>query len=174
MKQLELYQKYLGEFLKSSIIKKDIEKSVELVRAHKRIFFIGNGGSSSICSHMMEDYMKIGGKQTLSFTDAALITCFANDYGWENAMSKWIEFNFMPEDLLVAISSSGESKNIINAVNVAKEKGGKVITLTGFRRENCLGNLGDENIITPIRNYGIVESIHSILLHIILDELQES
>jgi D-sedoheptulose 7-phosphate isomerase len=174
MKQLELYQKEFAQHFASPELKVQLEKSLTLVRDHKRIFFIGNGGSNSICSHMMEDYMKMARKHTMSFTDAAMITCYANDYGWEKAMEEWIIAQFMPGDLLIAISSSGESKNILNAVTKAKEMKGKVITLSGFSKENSLAKLGDVNIVIPsaTRSYGMVESFHSSVLHIILDELQ--
>ncbi|HSY76878.1 MAG TPA: SIS domain-containing protein [Bacteroidia bacterium] len=172
MKQLELYHKEFTLHLTSPEIKSAIEKAMELLRTHNRIFFLGNGGSNSICSHYMEDYMKMMSKRTFSFTDAAMITCFANDYGWEKAMEEWIKFQFMPGDLLVAISSSGESKNILNAVKTAKALGGKVITFSGFNKDNSLGKAGDVNIVTPTRSYGIVENLHSSILHLMLDQLQ--
>jgi len=165
------YQNDFATYFASEQVQKDVAAAAELVKAHKRIFFIGNGGSSSICSHMMEDYMKMGHKHTMSFTDAAMITCYANDYGWEKAMEEWIIAQFLPGDLLVAISSSGESKNILNATRKAKELGGKVITLSGFNKENSLGKLGDANIVIPVRSFGIVENFHSMLLHVILDDL---
>jgi D-sedoheptulose 7-phosphate isomerase len=172
MKHLELYHKEFSTYLSSAEVKSASEKAMELIRTHNRIAFVGNGGSNSICSHMMEDFMKMLSKRTYSFTDPAMITCFANDYGWEKAMEEWINFQFMPGDLLIAISSSGESKNILNATRKAKEMGGKVITLSGFNKENSLGKMGDANIIIPTRSYGIVENLHSTILHLILDQLQ--
>lgn len=172
MKQLELYHKEFNTYLSSPEVKSATETAMELLRVHNRIAFVGNGGSNSICSHMMEDYMKMLSKRTLSFTDAAMITCFANDYGWEKAMEEWIKFQFLSGDLLVAISSSGESKNILNAVKKAKEMGGKVITFSGFNKDNSLSKLGDANIVIPTRSYGIVENLHSSILHLILDQLQ--
>ncbi|HTB30737.1 MAG TPA: SIS domain-containing protein [Bacteroidia bacterium] len=165
------YQTDFATYFASEEVKSASAKAAELLKAHQRIFFIGNGGSNSICSHMMEDYMKMGRKHTMSFTDAAMITCYANDYGWERAMEEWIIAQFLPGDLLVAISSSGESKNILNATKKAKEIGGKIITLSGFNSENSLGKLGDANIIIPVKSFGIVENFHSMLLHIILDDL---
>jgi D-sedoheptulose 7-phosphate isomerase len=165
------YQADFATYFASEQVQKDVAKAAELVKAHKRIFFIGNGGSNSICSHMMEDYMKMGHKHTMSFTDAAMITCYANDYGWEKAMEEWIIAQFLPGDLLVAISSSGESKNILNAANKAKELKGKVITLSGFKNDNSLSKIGDANIVIPVKNYGIVENFHSMLLHVILDDM---
>lgn len=169
--QIDLYNKAFAEYFASADIRDGIEHAVMLIHPAKRVTFIGNGGSNAICSHMMEDYMKIASKQTMSFTDSALVTCFANDYGYENAMAEWINFSFQEGDILVAISSSGESKNILNAVNKHKSKGGKVITLSGFEYGNSLSSLGDINFVTPGNNYGIVECFHQVILHAILDEL---
>jgi len=169
--QIDLYKKAFAEYFDSESIRNGIAKAVEIIKPAKRVVFIGNGGSNAICSHMMEDYMKIASKQTLSFTDAALITCFANDYGYENAMAEWVNFSYQPGDILVAISSSGESENIINAVNRHKANGGILITLSGFEPGNKLSTLGDINFNTPGRNYGIVECFHQVILHAILDEL---
>ncbi|HTB32518.1 MAG TPA: SIS domain-containing protein, partial [Bacteroidia bacterium] len=135
----------------------------------KRIFFIGNGGSNSICSHMMEDFAKMGRFPTFSFSDAALITCYANDYGYENAMMEWLKIHFTDDDLLIAISSSGESKNILNAVEYVKSTQQKIITLSGFKKDNSLSRSGNLNIQLSVSNYGIVECFHQVILHIILD-----
>ena len=169
--QIDLYKKAFAEYFDSENIRNGISDAVGMIKPAKRLIFIGNGGSNAICSHMMEDYMKIASKQTLSFTDAALITCFANDYGYESAMAEWINFSYQPGDILVAISSSGESDNIINAVNRHKTNGGLIITLSGFEPDNKLSKLGDINFNTPGRNYGIVECFHQVILHAILDEL---
>ncbi len=169
--QIDLYNKAFAEYFASESIRNGISEAVHMIKPAKRVIFIGNGGSNAICSHMMEDYMKIASKQTLSFTDAALITCFANDYGYENAMAEWVNFSFQPGDILVAISSSGESASILNAVNKHRNNGGKVVTLSGFESENSLSKLGDINFNTPGRNYGIVECFHQVILHAILDEL---
>lgn len=169
--QLDLYNKKFSEFFDSEHTRTQIPQAVDLIRQTRRVLFIGNGGSNSICSHMMEDYMKIARKQTLSFTDPALITCFANDYGFENAMAEWIGFSFQKGDILVAISSSGESRNILNAVKRHRSLGGEVITLSGFEPDNSLSRLGTINFVTPVVNYGIVECFHQVILHAILDEL---
>lgn len=169
--QLNLYKTAFDQFFADPKIADGIEQSVDLVGRAQRVIFIGNGGSNAICSHMMEDYMKIAGKPTMSFTDAALITCFANDYGYDKAMQEWINFSYLEGDLLVAISSSGESANILNAVNAHRAKGGKVMTLSGFRKDNKLSQMGDVNFQTTVENYGIVECFHQVILHAILDEI---
>jgi D-sedoheptulose 7-phosphate isomerase len=171
--QLNSYKKAFDQFFSDEKIIEGISQSVELVKQAKRIIFIGNGGSNAICSHMMEDYMKIAGKPTLSFTDAALITCFANDYGYDNAMREWINFSYQKGDLLVAISSSGESANILNATEAHQVKGGKIITLSGFKRDNKLSQMGEVNFQTSVENYGIVECYHQVILHAVLDEVAQ-
>lgn len=148
-------------------------ESVKIVKSVRRIFFLGNGGSNSISSHMMEDYGKIGGFRTYAFCDPALITCYANDYGFENAMAEWLKLHLDSGDLLIAISSSGESKNIVNAATTAHAMGAKIITLTGFAEKNTLSKIGDVNIHLGIKNYGVVECFHQVILHIILDSLND-
>jgi D-sedoheptulose 7-phosphate isomerase len=168
---LSLYNKYYVQFfVESNRIEQQMTEAVSLLSEVKRIFFIGNGGSNSICSHMMEDYLKIAKFQTFTFSDPALITCFANDYGYENAMKEWVKAYFTKDDLLIAISSSGESPNILNAVNTAKELGGKVITLSGFKERNTLSESGMINFYLPAENYGIVECFHQVILHGVLDK----
>ena len=169
--QVDLYKDQFNRYFDDPAVKEAIDQGIALVKGAKRVFFIGNGGSSAICSHMAEDYTKCAGIPSHSFSDPALITCFANDYGYEHAQENWLNFFYEGEDLLVAISSSGESKNILNAVAAARKKGGKVMTLSGFKPDNTLSTLGDVNLVTPTENYGIVECFHQVALHIILDSL---
>lgn len=165
------YKKAFDRFFADENTRRDIPRAVELFRSAERIIFIGNGGSNSIASHMMEDFMKVAKKQTLAFSDAALITCFANDYGYDHALARWLEFSRRPGDVLVAISSSGESANILNAVRGHRNAGGEVVTLSGFAPHNSLATMGAINFNTPIKNYGVVEAFHQVILHAILDEL---
>lgn len=169
--QINSYIKYFDLFFRDPEMSRRIEEAVTLVRGVKRIFFLGNGGSNAICSHMMEDYGKIGGFRTFTFSDPALITCYANDYGYENAMMEWLKLHLDAGDLLIAVSSSGESKNIVNAARFASGNGAKLITLTGFKEGNTLSTTGDINFQLPVSNYGIVECYHQVILHIILDSL---
>lgn len=172
--QLSLYKEQFAAYFNTAEAEQQIAAAIELINKKvKRIFFVGNGGSNAICSHMMEDFAKIGGYPTFSFSDATLITCFANDYGYENAMAEWMRLHFTKDDLLVAISSSGESKNILNAAAFAKNKDGYIITLSGFKEGNSLSKKGDINFHIGISNYGIVECYHQVILHIILDSLNE-
>ena len=152
-----------------------INKSAELFEKmrirRKTIFFIGNGGSAGIAMHMTTDFLKNGRIRTHSMHDPTTLTCLGNDYGYEQVFSKQLEIVAEKSDMLVAISSSGNSPNIINAVNVAREKGCHVITLSGFKPDNRLRQLGDINIYVPSEEYGIVESIHNMILQQIVDEI---
>jgi D-sedoheptulose 7-phosphate isomerase len=168
-----LYNNKFNDWFASTSVKKGISDSVMLLKQSTRIFFLGNGGSNSISSHMMEDFGKMLHKQTFAFSDAALITCYANDYGYENAMAEWLKLHFKANDVLIAISSSGESKNIVNAAAIAKKTGGKVISLTGFNEGNKLSTMGDINFHLDAKSYGMVECFHQVILHIILDTLHD-
>lgn len=138
-----------------------------------RLFFIGNGGSSAIASHMTADFMKNGGMNTYSLYDNAVITCMGNDYGYEYIFSKPLEFLLCQDDLLVAISSSGNSPNIVNAIEVARKKKASVITFTGFKPDNKVRQMGNINVYVPADKYGVVESIHNLILQQIVDEIME-
>lgn len=150
---------------------------VDIFTMHKEkqtwLFFIGNGGSSAIASHMTADYMKNGGMNTYSLYDNAVTTCMGNDYGYEAIFSRPMEFLVKKGDLVVAISSSGNSPNIIAAIKTAKEKGATVVTLTGFSPDNQAKLLGDINVYVPCEKYGIVESVHNIILQQIVDMIME-
>lgn len=146
---------------------------INVKKYNKQVFFIGNGGSAGIATHMSTDFIKNGGIKTQNLYSSSLITCMGNDYGYENIFSKPLNLLFQKNDLLVAISSSGNSCNVINALNIAKEKGGKTITFSGFESNNKIRFLGDYNIYVPISHYGIVESIHNMILQQIVDTILE-
>ncbi len=136
------------------------------------IFFIGNGGSAAISMHMTVDFLKNGGMRTHGMHDPAVLTCLGNDYGYEHVFDKQIEMIAKSNDVLAAVSSSGESPNILNAVHSARKIGCAIITLSGFKAENSLSRLGDLNIHVPSMNYGTVESIHNMILQDVVDEIK--
>jgi D-sedoheptulose 7-phosphate isomerase len=142
-------------------------------KKQRQLFLVGNGGSAAIASHMTADFMKNGGMHTISLYGTALTTCMGNDYGYEYVFSKLLEMLMQPEDLLVAISSSGNSQNIVNAIEVAKQREARVVTFSGFDADNRIKQMGDWNVYVPIRHYGMVESIHNLLLQQIVDEIME-
>jgi D-sedoheptulose 7-phosphate isomerase len=137
--------------------------------AGNKLMFVGNGGSSTIASHMAEDYSKGGDIRATAFNDSAFITCLGNDLGYENVFSKQIELFATPGDLLIAISSSGRSPNILKAVAAARERGCQVVTLSGFAPDNPLRRLGDYNVYVAASSYGFVEISHLAVCHCILD-----
>ena len=138
-----------------------------------QIFFVGNGGSAAIASHMTADYMKNGGMNTYCLYDNAVMTCMGNDYGYEYVFSKPLNFLMREGDLLVAISSSGESQNILNAIEVAHDKGTYVVAFTGFKYDNPVKKISDISVYVPSDKYGIVESVHNLILQEIVDIITE-
>jgi len=169
--QIDIYKEFFNNYFNSNEFKNSYKLAIDIIKESKRIFFIGNGGSNAISSHMAEDYQKMGKYPTFCFSDPALITCYSNDYGYENAITEWLKIHFNQDDILIAISSSGNSKNIINAVNLVNNINQQCITLSGFSNNNPLLKLGIENFHIPIENYGVVECFHEIILHSILDEI---
>lgn len=155
-----------------------IESAVQLItdpeKKDNRIFFIGNGASAAISSHMASDYTKAGGLKAHAFNDGALLTCIGNDFGYEHVFEKPVEFLADPGDTLFAISSSGNSVNIHNGIKAAREKNCTVITFSGFKEENPLRSLGDLNFYVPSGNYGTVEILHHSICHCILDVICEN
>jgi len=134
-----------------------------------KIVFAGNGGSAGIASHMATDYSKNGGLRAWAMNDGSMLTCLANDYGYEHVFAKQIEYHGRPGDMLVAISSSGGSANILNAVAAARQLGCTVLTLSGFKPDNPLRRTGDMNVYLDSAAYGYVEIGHLALCHAILD-----
>ena len=137
--------------------------------AGNRLFFIGNGGSAGIASHMATDYSKNGGMRASAFNDGSVLTCIGNDYGYEHVFEKQIEWHARAGDVLIAISSSGCSKNILNGVQAARARDCKVFTLSGFGDDNPLRQTGDLNFYLANGEYGFVEIGHLALLHSVLD-----
>ncbi|PKM77880.1 MAG: phosphoheptose isomerase [Firmicutes bacterium HGW-Firmicutes-15] len=134
-----------------------------------KLIFIGNGGSAAIASHMAIDYWKNGGIPALCFNDGAQLTCLSNDYGYDAVFEKPIQVFARPGDILIAISSSGQSSNILKGVEAAIRVGCKTITFSGFSPLNPLRKQGDINIYSASHEYGFVELTHQLVLHMILD-----
>jgi D-sedoheptulose 7-phosphate isomerase len=154
-----------------------VEWSVDVARrvteAGGKIIFAGNGGSAGIASHMATDYSKNGGLRAWAMNDGSMLTCLANDYGYEHVFAKQIEYHGRPGDMLVAISSSGRSANILNSVQAARQLGCSVLTLSGFKPDNPLRRAGDMNLYLDSTAYGYVEIGHLAFCHAILDYSME-
>ena len=135
----------------------------------RKLIFIGNGGSAAIASHMATDYSKNGNMRSLAFNDGAMLTCLGNDLGYHNVFAKQIDLHAAAGDMLIAISSSGRSKNILDGVAMARGRGCRIVTLSGFTADNPLRKLGDINFYLPSDQYGYVEIGHLAICHAILD-----
>jgi D-sedoheptulose 7-phosphate isomerase len=136
-----------------------------------KVIFIGNGGSAAISSHMAIDFWKNGGIKAISFNDGTQLTCLGNDFGYKHVFEKPIEMFAELGDVIVAISGSGKSENILLGVKTAKKKGCKVITLSGFDENNPLSTMGEVNFYVPSKTYGPVEVIHHSICHCIIDAI---
>ena len=139
--------------------------------AGNKLIFVGNGGSAAIASHMATDYSKNGGIRSLALNDSSMLTCLGNDLGYDRVFAKQIELHGRNGDLVIAISSSGRSPNILNAVEAAEAAGCSVITLSGFGADNPLREKGEVNFYIASDRYGFVEIGHLTICHAILDFL---
>ncbi|MDA1095650.1 MAG: SIS domain-containing protein [Chloroflexi bacterium] len=127
---------------------------------NRKVILAGNGGSAAIASHVSVDLTKAAGVRAVSFNESDLITCYANDFGYQHWVAKAIESYGDAGDVAVLISSSGQSPNIVNAAHCARDRGLTVLTLSGFAADNPLRALGDQNLWVDSRNYNIVETVH--------------
>ena len=150
-----------------------IDKSVELISDCKqkngKVYVVGNGGSSSIASHVSVDFAKVARVNSSTFNNANLITCFANDYGYENWVVEAIKAYLNKNDMMILISSSGTSKNIVNAAKYCKKNSIKLITLSGFKKNNPLSKCGNVNFHISSDQYNFIEMSHHIILVYLVD-----
>jgi len=153
----------------------NLEYVVDILKATKdidaTIYLIGNGGSASVAEHIAIDLTKNAGLKALAISGSPMLTTFANDYGYENVFGKAIEIFGKEGDVLIAISSSGSSKNILNACKEAKKKNIKIITLSGFDADNPLRSMGDVNFWVDSKAFGFLEILHGFILHYINDSI---
>ena len=148
-----------------------IDAGLSLVKRKGCLYLIGNGASASLSSHFAADLNKHAGMKTHLFSDAAMLTAIGNDISFERIFAEPLLRYADKEDLLMTISSSGNSPNILSAIEAARQIEMKVITLSGMNANNKSRYLGDLNIYVPGMTYGLVESAHAILLHFFTDQL---
>ncbi len=173
------YKKYYTNYIDSisSLLKEIdselIELSIDLIKKkiknNNKIYIVGNGGSASIASHVSVDFTKVAKIKSSTFNNSNFITCFANDYGYENWVTEAIKAHCLKDDILILISSSGKSSNIINAAHYCKNNNIDLITLSGFNQDNDLSKLGKVNFYVNSQNYNYVEMAHHIILVSIVD-----
>jgi D-sedoheptulose 7-phosphate isomerase len=144
----------------------------EAKAAGRTAYVVGNGGSAAIASHMQNDLCKAVAIRALVFTEQPLLTALTNDDGYEGAYETMLKLWAAPGDLLVAISSSGRSPNILRAAAAARAAGCKIVTLSGFSPENPLRLLGEVNFYVPSDSYGHVELIHAEITQFLTDALK--
>jgi D-sedoheptulose 7-phosphate isomerase len=138
--------------------------------AHK-VMLIGNGGSAAIVSHVQNDLCKQAGIRALVFTEQPLLTALANDCSYESVFERPVELWANSGDLLIAVSGSGQSENILRAVHAATLQGCQIITFSGFQADNSLRRMGDVNFYVSAHTYGVVESAHMALINCLIDHV---
>jgi D-sedoheptulose 7-phosphate isomerase len=137
----------------------------------RKVMVVGNGGSAAIASHLQTDLAHSLGVRALIFTEPSILTAQANDHGYQHAFANLVDLWADPEDLLVAISSSGRSANILGACARARARGAGLLTFSGFSLDNPLRSLGDLNFHVASPRFGPVESAHAVLLHHLTDQI---
>tara|TARA_B110000967_G_C18865621_1_gene552541 strand:+ start:323 stop:910 length:588 start_codon:yes stop_codon:yes gene_type:complete len=176
-KDFTFLQNYLTDF--SDLIKPNkhiISKLIQVrniflntSKKKNKILIFGNGGSAAIASHVSVDLTKNAKIRTVNFNESDLITCFSNDYGFERWIEKAVDFYADKNDTLILISSSGKSKNMINACKAAKRKKVKVISFTGHTKNNPLSKISDLSLWVNSKAYNFVENTHQIWLLTVCD-----
>lgn len=151
----------------------ELNRLRDIVLSHKKILLIGNGGSNAIASHIANDYTKVLNRQALSFTDSSRLTCYINDYGVSAAYAQFIEEFHDENTLVILISSSGNSSNILSSARKCRSKSLPFVLLTGFDETNLVKKEFEEDALMSIwidsQSYAVVECLHEAYLHGIVD-----
>lgn len=167
-----IFTQYSGQILDHDLAISKIIK--QLKRCHDAggsIYLIGNGGSAAVASHICTDFCNTAGLRAFTLHDTSVLTCMSNDYGYENAFARRLEVVGKTVDMLIAVSSSGESRNMLLAAETMRAKDAMVISLTGFNGNNPLRKLGDWNCWIKSADYGLVEISHLFILHYLAESI---
>jgi D-sedoheptulose 7-phosphate isomerase len=152
-----------------------LEAAVEILRAQtafgRKVMFIGNGASAAIGSHQALDYWKNGGMRAITFNDLVSLTAVSNDFSYSEVFEKPIAAFADAGDVLMAISSSGRSENILRGARAAAARGCRVVTFSGLGADNPLRGRGELNFYVPSTSYGQVEVTHLALCHLLVDTI---
>ena len=147
---------------------------LKLRESKNKIYFFGNGASAAFANHMALDFSKNGKILSRSLSDSAMLTALSNDYSYENAMVEFLKIERVTKnDLVITISSSGNSPNIVSVLNYCKENNLNSLAFSGLKEGNKSIELARLSVHVPLKTYGMVECIHQIFLHLILDESME-
>ena len=156
------------ETLQCAHMESEFQKYQEAFNNHKRIIILGNGGSNSVASHISQDYMKFHKKKVSILSDPSMITMLTNDFGYEFAYQKFLEYYVEDDSLVVIISSGGESPNMLKCVDWCEDKKIPYGVLTGFKSDNTIRGEASNalwNYHIASESYGVVECVHQIFLH---------
>lgn len=170
----EYFDLYKKPLFSEEAIHSLLELKALLEFVHKngmKTMVMGNGASASIASHISTDLSKGADIRTVNFNDANLITALSNDYGYENWMAKAVEIYGDIGDIVILVSSSGRSKNVIKAAQIAKSMDMRVVTFSGFLEDNPLKQCGDINLWVDSKAYNIIENMHMIWLTAVCDAI---
>ncbi|MGY6274693.1 D-sedoheptulose 7-phosphate isomerase [Methylomonas sp. MgM2] len=155
------------------------ELLASILQNNGRIYWIGNGGSAADCQHLAAELVgrfeqeRKGLPSIALTTDSSIITALSNDYGYDDVFSRQVSALCTQQDVLIGITTSGNSKNILNAIRVAKAIGTKTIGLTG-RNGGELKHLADRCIVVPSDNTARIQEAHILIGHIICDYVEQS
>ena len=154
--------------LESAHMESEFQKYQEAFTKYSRIIILGNGGSNSVASHISQDYMKFHKKKVSILSDPSMITMLTNDFGYEFAYQKFLEYYVEDDTLVVIISSGGESPNMLKCVDWCEDKKIPYGVLTGFKSDNTIRGEASNalwNYHIASESYGVVECVHQIFLH---------
>ena len=169
----DYFKLYDGLSLNDEIINQliSLKKQIKEKSKGNSIFIFGNGGSAAIASHVAVDFSKNAKTNMMTFNEYDHITCLSNDYGFNQWIAKTLEMYAKDRDMVILISSSGKSQNMVNAANYAKANQISVVTFTGFDSDNPLKAVGDMNFWVDSKAYNIIEMIHQIWLLSVCDSI---
>ena len=154
--------------LQSAHMEVEFNKFKKQFDSHQRIIILGNGGSNSVASHISQDYMKFHRKKVSLLSDPSMITMLTNDFGYDKAYEKFLEYYVEKDTLVIIMSSGGESKNMLNCVDWCEDNGIDYGVLTGFKSDNTIRQEATHaqfNYHIASDSYGVVECVHQIFLH---------
>ena len=174
LRRLSIRDRSGQELMHDEAIQHWKELALRIRNTWKTVFFVGNGASASLASHFAADIAKNAGVRSKVFTDLSLITAVANDLCYEDVYAEPLRWDMNEGDMLVAISSSGNSPNIVRAVEMTRSLGGIAITLSAMREDNRIRKMGDLNFYVPAQTYGLAETAHAAILHYWMDTMEQS
>lgn len=143
-------------------------------RKKKHVFILGNGGSASTASHMVCDLARLGINVSALSDNVAMLTAYGNDISYDAVFVEQLRYTLEKGDLVIVLSVSGDSKNLIKAVRFAKRKKAYTIGFLGRHTGGVLGRLVDTKIVVQSQKYGPCEDIHLILNHIVATVIQSN